>query len=162
MTIATGDRLPEATLLYRGEEGPTMVPLHEKLKGRRVVIFAVPGPFTPTCSSAHMPSFVRTADEFYGKGIDEIICIAVNDVHVVAEWGRVTGGTEAGITMLADGDGSYTKSIGLAFDAPPVGFYGRPMRHAMIVNDGVVEVLQIEESRSTCEMTGGETLLSFV
>ena len=162
MTIAVGDQLPNATLIFRSDDGPSTVSLHDKLKGRKVVIFSLPGPFTPTCSNAHMPSFVRTAHEFHEKGVDEIICITVSDVHVLAEWGKASGATEAGITLLADADSSYTKSIGMAFDAPPVGFYGRPVRHAMIVDDGIVTVLQVEESRSVCEMTGGETLLELV
>ncbi len=162
MSISVGDRLPDATFIFRGPDGPDSVALETKTKGRKVVIFSLPGPFTPTCSNAHMPSFVRTADRFFEKGVDEIICITVADVHVLAEWGKVSGANEAGITLLSDADSSYTRSIGMAFDAPPVGFYGRPVRHAMIVEDGVVRVLQIEESRSTCEMTGGETLLDLV
>jgi len=162
MTIAAGDRLPDATLLMMGTDGPTSVALHDKLKGRRVVIFAVPGAFTPTCSQAHRPSFIGTADAFRDKGIDEIICITVGDVFVVSEWGKVTGADEAGITLMADADSSYSRSIGLVFDAPPVGLYARPTRHAMIVKDGAVEVLQIEDSPGTCDMTGGETLLEMV
>ena len=162
MTITVGNTLPDATLLYRGNDGPASVSLREKLAGRKVVIFSLPGPFTPTCSNAHMPSFVRTAERIREKGVDEIICITVADIHVLAEWGSVTGADEAGITLLADPDSSYTKAIGMAFDAPPVGFYGRPVRHAMIVEDGTISVLQVEESRSTCEMTGGETLLEML
>ena len=162
MTIQVGDRLPEATLRFLGEDGPDEVQLSTKLKGRRVVIFSLPGAFTKTCTAAHMPSFVRTADAFRAAGIDEIICIAVNDIQVLDAWGHHTGATKAGISILGDCDGAYTKSIGLSFDAPPVGYYGRPVRHAMVVNDGVVEVLQIEESRSVCEMTAGETLLEMV
>jgi len=162
MTISVGDTLPDANLIFRSDDGPASVSLHDKLKGRKVVIFALPGAFTPTCSSAHMPSFVRTADQFREKGIDEIICITVADVHVLAEWGKATGADDAGITLLADGDSSYTKSIGMSFDAPAVGFYGRPVRHAMMVEDGLVKVLQVEENRGVCEMTAGETLLARV
>lgn len=163
MALSVGDRLPEATLLYRDEDGgPATVDLSDKLDGRKVIIFAVPGPFTPTCTQSHMPTMVRTADQLRAKGVDEIICITVGDIHVVAEWGLSTGATDAAITLLADADSSYTKSIGMAFDAPPAGLFGRPVRHAMIVEDGVVKVLQIEESRSTCEMTSGETLLDLL
>lgn len=162
MTIAAGDTLPEATFYFRGAEGPDEVTLAEKTKGRKVVIFSLPGPFTPTCSVAHMPSFVRTADRFREKGIDEIICIVVNDIHVAAEWGKVSGADDAGITILVDPAGEYTAGLGLAFTVPPLGFFNRPVRHAMVVENGVIKVLQIEESRGTCEMTAGETLLEMV
>lgn len=162
MTIAVGDTLPEATLYFRGPEGPDSVTLAEKTKGRKVVIFAVPGAFTPTCSQAHMPSFVRTADAIRDKGVDEIICIVNNDIHVAAEWAAQTGADDAGITVLVDAGGAYSEEIGLAFTVPPLGFFSRPVRHAMIVDDGVVSVLQIEESKSTCDMTGGETLLAML
>ena len=163
MTIAVGDRLPDANLIFKNSDGmPDSVQLSEKLTGKKVVIFSLPGPFTPTCTNAHMPTFVRTANQLRAKGVDEIICITVADVHVLKLWGEETGAEDAGITLLSDGDSSYTKAIGLAFDAPPVGFYGRPARHAMVVDDGIVKVLQIEESRSTCEMTAGETLLDLV
>ena len=102
MTISTGDMLPDATLVQIGDEGPAPVALSEKTKGRKVVIFAVPGAFTPTCHSAHVPSFMRTKDQFADKGVDEIICVSVNDPFVMKAWGEATGAAEAGITMLGD------------------------------------------------------------
>lgn len=162
MTIAAGDRLPEATFFFLGPDGPDSVTLAEKTKGRKVVIFSLPGAFTPTCSQAHMPSFVRTADAISDKGVDEIICIVNNDIHVANAWSEQTGAKDAGITVLVDSGGTYTEEIGLAFSVPPIGFFNRPVRHAMIVDDGVVSVLQVEQSRSTCDMSGGETILEML
>ena len=93
--ISTGDTLPEATLIQMGENGPEEVRLSSKVKGRKVVIFAVPGAFTPTCHSAHVPSFMRTKDQFAAKGVDEIICVSVNDPFVMKAWGEATGATSA-------------------------------------------------------------------
>jgi len=162
MSISVGERLPEATMLRMGETGPEQVALSEFLAGRKVVIFGLPGPFTSTCTAAHLPSFMRTRAAFSEKGVDEVICYAVTDPWVMDAWSRDTGAGAAGITMLADGDGSYTRAIGMAFDAPAVGFHGRAMRHAMVVEDGVVKVLNVETARGVCEMTAGETLLEQV
>ena len=102
MALSQGDTLPDATLVQMGAEGPAPVKLADKTKGRKVVIFAVPGAFTPTCHSAHVPSFIRTKDQFDAKGVDEIICVSVNDPFVMKAWGEATGATDAGITMLSD------------------------------------------------------------
>lgn len=160
MTISTGDRLPEATLLRMGENGPEPVALADKVQGRKVVIFALPGAFTPTCDSAHVPSFIRTRDQLADKGVEEIICISVNDPFVMHAWGESTGANAAGITMLSDADGSFTRSIGMAFDAPPAGLIGRSIRYAMLVEDGEVKILQTETARGVCEATAGEGLLA--
>jgi len=159
MAIATGEMLPEATLVQLGAEGPEAVALADKLKGRNVVIFAVPGAFTPTCHSAHVPSFIRTKDQFAAKGVDEIICISVNDPFVMKAWGEATGAAGAGITMPADAESAFTTAIGMNFDAPPAGLMARSKRYAMAVNDGKVTVLQVEESPGVCEISGGEALL---
>jgi len=161
MAIKVGDRVPEATLLYKDDDGPHEVALAEKLKGRKVVLFGLPGAFTGTCSSAHVPSFVRTAAAFRDKGIDEIICVSVNDAFVMEEWGKATGATTAGITMLCDPAGAYADALGLKFDAPPVGLMGRLKRHAMIVDDGVVTYFA-EDEPGVCNVTGGEALLEAV
>jgi len=162
MSISTGDKLPSATLIQMGENGPEAVELSERLAGRKVVIFAVPGAFTPTCDSAHMPSFIRTKSQFEAKGVDEIICISVNDPFVMDTWGDTTGANEAGITMLADAEGAYTKAIDMAFTASPAGLIGRSIRYAMVVEDGTVTQLNLEEARGVCEITAGETLLAAV
>ena len=159
MTIAVGDKLPEVTLLRVGENGPEGVALSEFTTGRKVVIFGLPGAFTPTCSSAHLPSFIRTADALRDKGIDDILCIAVNDPHVMKAWGVSSGGEEAGIAMLADSASEFTTGIGMNFTAPPVGFYDRSMRYAMIAEDGVVTLISPEVKRGVCELSAGETIL---
>jgi peroxiredoxin len=162
MPITVGDRIQSSTVLHMGENGPEEIDVAKHISGKRVVIFGLPGAFTSTCSMAHLPSFIRTYEAFKEKGIDEIICVSVNDVFVMAKWGETTGATEAAITMLADWSSAFGKSIGLTFDAPPVGYIQRILRCAMVVNDGVVEVLQVEEGRGVCEMTAGETLLEMV
>lgn len=159
MTISQGDTLPDATLVQMGADGPAPVQMSDKLKGRKVVVFAVPGAFTPTCHSAHVPSFVRTKDDFMNKGVDEIICVSCNDPFVMKAWGEATGAEAAGITMLADASSEFTKAIGMDFDAPPAGLVARSKRYAMIVDDGKVSVLQAEENPGVCETSGGEALL---
>lgn len=159
MTISVGDKIPEATLSRIGENGPEQVSLQNILRARRVVLFALPGAFTPTCSAAHVPSFMRTAADLAKKGVDEIVCVSVNDPYVMQAWGAATGGVDAGITFLADADSSYTKSLGLAFDAPPAGFFGRSVRYSMLIENGVLKILNVEAARGVCEMTAGETIL---
>jgi glutaredoxin/glutathione-dependent peroxiredoxin len=160
--LAEGMVLPDATLLTFGEGGPQEVRLRERLAGRRVVIFAVPGAFTPTCDSAHLPSFIRTADAFRAKGVDEIMCLSVNDVHVMRYWGEVSGANAAGITMLADPAAAFTKAVGMEFSAPIAGMLDRSRRYAMLVEDGVVVRLNVEEKRGVCEISGGEALLEAI
>lgn len=159
MTITTGDTLPNATVLMMGEAGPTSVEMAEKLTNRKVVIFGLPGAFTGTCTTAHVPSFMRTADAFKAKGVDEIICIAVNDPFVMKAWGDDTGAAAAGITMLGDAESAFTKAIGMNFSAGPVGFVDRSKRYAMLVENGVVTILNAEASPGECEISAGETLL---
>ena len=160
MTISTGDRLPDATFVRLGANGPEEVSVETLTKGRKVVIFAVPGAFTPTCHSAHVPSFIRTKEALAAKGVEDVICVSVNDPFVMKAWGEATGATEAGISMLADGTGAFTAAMGLSFDAPPVGLMGRSKRYALMAEDGVVKVLHLEESPGVCEVSGGEALLA--
>lgn len=161
MTIKTGDRLPEGKLLRKGESGPESVDMADLAQGR-VAIFGLPGAYTGTCTTAHMPSFVRTADQFRAKGVDRIVCLTVNDPFVAASWAAETGADAAGIEVLADADGSVTRAMGLEFDAPPAGLFGRCKRVAMLARDGVVEVVQIEDSPGQCTVSGGEALLEKV
>ncbi|MGS4945334.1 redoxin family protein [Meridianimarinicoccus sp. RP-17] len=161
MTIAVGDTLPDADLLvFDGEPGS--VSLASLVKGRRVVIFGLPGAFTRTCDAAHVPSFIRTKDQFAAKGVDEIVCISVNDPFVMAAWSKSTGAGDAGIRMLADSDGGLTRAMGLDFDAPPVGLHGRCKRFALMAEDGVVKVLHLEENPGVCETSGGEAMLDAI
>jgi peroxiredoxin len=159
MTITTGDTLPNATLLMMGDEGPTSVTMSEKLSGRKVVIFGLPGAYTGTCTTAHVPSFIRTAEAFKAKGVDEIICLSVNDPFVMKAWGDDTGALAAGITMLGDAESEFTKAIGMNFSAAPAGFVERSRRYAMLVDNGVVTILNEEAGPGQCEISAGETLL---
>lgn len=160
MAISQGDTLPDATLVYMGDEGPASVALSDKTKGRKVVIFALPGAYTGTCTTAHVPSFMRTKDQFAAKGVDEIICVSVNDPFVMQAWGESTGATAAGITMLGDADGAFTKAMGRDFTAPPVGLIGRSKRYAMVVEDGTITLIQEEENPGMCDVSAGEGLLA--
>jgi cytochrome c peroxidase len=159
--IAIGDRLPEAQFPVIGPDGPGTVSLAEKTAGRRVVIVAVPGAFTPTCDGRHLPSFVRTKPQFDAKGIDEILCLSVNDAHVMRLWGETSGSTAAGITMLADADSAFTRAIGMTLTKPEVGFYDRSKRYAMVVDDGLVTHLQLEKP-GECAVSTGEALLEVI
>ncbi|WP_371055638.1 peroxiredoxin [Rhodosalinus sp. K401] len=160
MTISTGEKLPAATLMRMGADGPEAVALEDITAGRKVVIFAVPGAFTPTCHSAHVPSFVRTKDGFAGKGVDEIVCVAVNDPFVMGAWGEATGASAAGLSMLGDPDAAFTRAIGMNFDAPPAGLHARSKRYAMLVEDGEVKLLHVEDNPGACESSAGEALLA--
>lgn len=162
MAIQVGDRLPEATLLHIGANGPEGVALGDRLKGRKVVLFGLPGAYTGTCTSAHVPSFIRTKEAFAAKGVDEIICVSVNDPFVMKAWGESTGAAKAGITMLGDAEAAFTLAVGMAFSAPPVGFVNRSKRYALYAEDGVVKVLHAEESPGVCETSGGEAMLKAI
>ncbi|APX90060.1 peroxiredoxin [Brevirhabdus pacifica] len=160
MAIKVGDRIPDATLLRIGDAGPEAVSMEGLTKGRKVVIFAVPGAYTPTCDSAHVPSFIRTRDRYDAAGVDEIVCLSVNDPFVMKSWGESTGALDAGITMLADAGAEFTRAVGMDFTAEGAGFINRSVRYAMLVEDGVVKLLNIEEARGVCEVSGGEGLLA--
>ena len=162
MAISLGETLPDATLIEMTKDGPAQVSLADRLKGRSVVIFALPGAFTGTCTTAHVPSFIRTADQFKDKGVDEIICLSVNDPFVMAAWDAQTGAGKAGIAMLADPSAEFTKAVGMDFTAPPVGLVDRSLRYAMHVVDGKVAVFQAEENPGVCDMSGGESLLEAI
>ncbi len=161
MPISEGDRLPGATLMQMGPNGPEPVALQEKLDGRKVVIFAVPGAFTPTCHSAHVPSFLRVRDGLAEKGVDEVICLSVNDPFVMDAWAKATGAGDGGVTMLSDPEGAFTRAIGMEFDAPEAGLVTRSKRYAMLVEDGTVTRFHPEVSRG-CEVSGGEAMLAAI
>lgn len=162
MAITVGDKLPEATFVRMGADGPEQVALSDLTKGRKVVLFGLPGAFTGTCSTAHVPSFMRTKADFEAKGVDEIVCVSVNDPFVMQAWGDSTGAAEAGLSMLADADGSYTKAVGMDFSNPAVGFMGRSKRYALYAEDGVVKVLHLDENPGVCDLSGGEAMLDAI
>ena len=142
MTIQVGDTLPEGTLKTMGAEGPQDITINELTKGKKVVMFAVPGAFTPGCSVTHLPGFVVQADKIKAKGVDSIICLAVNDAFVMSAWGKAQNADE--ITMVADGNATYTKQLGLELDASGFGMGTRSKRYAMIVDDGKVTYLGVD------------------
>ena len=162
MTLSIGDRLPSATFLEVGPNGPQSVPSVEIFKGRKVALFAVPGAYTGTCSTQHVPSFIRVADELRAKGVDEIVCVSVNDPFVMKAWSEATGAGAAGIRMLGDPSSAFTKAVGLDFDREAAGLIGRSKRYAALVEDGEVKVLNVEASPGDCEISAGETLLAAV
>ena len=159
MTISVGDTLPEATFVRLGENGPEEVTIATLTAGRKVVFFALPGAYTPTCHSAHVPSFIRTKAQFDKKGVDEIICVSVNDPFVMKAWGETTGAADAGLKMLSDAESTFTKALGMDFDAPPAGLLARSKRYAMLVEDGKVAILNAEAAPGECEISAGEGLL---
>ncbi len=162
MTISVGSVLPDAMLSIKGDGEPEQVSLSAKLKGRNVVIFGLPGAFTSTCTAAHLPSFMRTREKLAAKGVDEVICVSVNDPFVMQAWGVSTGATAAGITMLADSDASFTKAIGMEFSVPPIGFFDRSKRYAIYVVDGVIKVSHHTSGADACEIAGGEAMLAAI
>ncbi len=144
MTIAVGDRIPSLSLAKATAEGPQPISTQEYFAGRRVALFSVPGAFTPTCSVRHLPGFVEKADELKAKGVDEIACTAVNDAFVLAAWAKMSDAADK-VTMLADGNGEFAKALGLEMDGSKFGMGQRGKRFSMVVNDGVVEQLFVEE-----------------
>ena len=142
MTISVGDRLPQATLIKVTGDGTEPVSTDSYFAGRRVALFAVPGAFTPTCSARHLPGYVEKGEELKAKGIEEVACTAVNDPFVMGAWAKQ--GEAAGITMLADGNGTFADALGLSFDGSKFGMGKRSQRYSMVVNDGVVEQLNVE------------------
>ncbi|MCH7506632.1 MAG: peroxiredoxin [Proteobacteria bacterium] len=142
MTIQIGDRIPDSTLMIMTDGKPEPVTTADLFGGKKVVLFSVPGAFTPTCSVKHLPSFVDHVEEILGKGVDTIACMAVNDVFVMHAWGESANADK--IAMLADGNGEFTKSLGLELDASSFGMGERSQRFALIADDGVVSHLFIE------------------
>lgn len=159
MTISVGGKLPEATLVEMGANGPETFSLSSRLAGRKVILFALPGAFTGPCTTAHIPSFIRTADAFRAKGVEEIICLSVNDPFVLKAWGDSTGATKAGISLVGDADGSFTKGLGMDFTAPHLGLVGRSNRYALVIENGVITKANIDEP-GVCNISTGEALLA--
>lgn len=162
MTVQVGDKIPSVDLIHSSGDKVTSVNLAERCAGRKVVLFGLPGAYTGVCTTSHVPSFIRTAPAFREKGVDEIICVSVNDCKVMQHWGETTGGEAAGLTFLADWNSDLAKALGLDFSVPALGFKDRMARCAMVIEDGVITALQMEENPGMCELTAGETLLEKV
>jgi len=163
MTIKVGERLPDAKFVTMGKDGPEGKTTADVFKGKKVALFAVPGAFTPTCHQQHLPGFVDRVGELKGKGIDTIACTAVNDVFVMDEWAKATG-SAGKILMLTDDNAQFAKAIGLDIDlnGPGIGLGVRSKRYAMLVDDGVVKVLNVDESPPVHDKSSAANLCSMV
>lgn len=159
MAISVGDKLPDASFKVMTGDGPDTVTTADVFGGKKVVLFAVPGAFTPTCHAKHMPTFVDNIDALKAKGVDAVACVSVNDIFVLDAWAKDTG-AKGKITLLADGSADFTKAIGLVFDATELGMGLRSLRYTMVVDDGVVTVLNVARERGTLGETDADSILA--
>ena len=157
MAISIGDRIPDVVMNHMTSDGPGEITSGELFGGKKVVLFALPGAFTPTCSASHLPGFVANADKIKAKGVDEIVCLSVNDAFVMDAWGKDQNADE--IHMVADGSGNFTGAVGLELDLTARGLGMRSQRYAMIVDDGVVTALEVEEP-GKLEKSSAEAILA--
>lgn len=158
MTIQVGDTVPEGMLMRMTAEGPAPITTDELFSGKKVVLFAVPGAFTPTCSAKHVPSYVSNAEALSAKGVDTVACLSVNDVFVMGAWGKDQGVGDK-VVMLADGVGDYTAKLGLELDLSARGLGKRATRFAMVVDNGKVSHLAVEENPGEMSVSGAEAVL---
>lgn len=158
MTIKPGDHLPESTFRIMTSDGPKPVTTAEVFKGKKVVLFAVPGAFTPTCHKNHLPGFLTHAAEFKAKGVETIAVTGINDVFVMDAWSKASGGAGT-IEFLSDGNGDFAKALGLTMDGSAFGLGTRSLRYAMLVEDGVVKKLNVEDVPSKADVSGAAALL---
>ncbi len=156
MTIKVGDKIPAGMFTMMGAEGPTGISTSEIFDGKKVVLFAVPGAFTPTCSVSHLPGFVVHVDDIKAKGVDTVACMSVNDVFVVDAWGKASNAEH--LLMLADGNADFTTAIGLTFDGTGFGMGTRSQRFAMVVDNGVVSLLNVDQA--ALEGSSAEAILA--
>ncbi|KQQ31461.1 alkyl hydroperoxide reductase [Methylobacterium sp. Leaf123] len=157
MTIQVGDHLPQATFRVNGPDGPQAKTTDDVFKGRRVVLVGVPGAFTPACHRNHLPGFVAKREEILARGIDAIAVTSVNDIFVLNAWQQQSGAE--GIEFLADGNAEFAKAIGLEMDGSGFGLGPRSQRYAMLIDDGVVRILNVEDTPSKAEVSGAEAML---
>ncbi len=159
MTIKVGDKLPSATLAYMGPNGPAQITTEELTKGKKVVIFGLPGAFTPTCSAKHVPGYVQNADALKKKGVSTIACVSVNDPFVMGAWGKDQGSGDK-VMMLADGSAVFAKAIGMELDLTVRGLGVRSKRYAMILDNGMVKWLAIEPNPGELAVSGADAVLA--
>ena len=159
MTIQVGDKIPQATMKVMGEKGPQDMSTDELFAGKKVVLFALPGAFTPTCSAAHLPGFVANADKIKAKGVDSVVCLSVNDAFVMSAWGADKNAEE--LIMLADGNGDFTSAVGLEMDGSAFGLGKRSQRYALIADDGVVTALNVE-APGAFEVSSADAILELL
>ena len=158
MTIKPGDRLPDAEFSVMTADGQQKLTADVIFSGRKVVLFAVPGAFTPTCSMNHLPGFLAAIDDLKARGVDTIACTSVNDVHVMSAWGKASG-ADGKIMMLADGNADFARAVGLVFDLKSAGMGERSRRYSMLVENGVVTALNVED-KAGVNVSGAETILA--
>ena len=156
MTIKVGDKIPAGMFTMMGAEGPAGISTSEIFDGKKVVLFAVPGAFTPTCSVSHLPGFVVHVDDIKAKGVDTVVCMSVNDVFVVDAWGKASNAEH--LLMLADGNADFTTAIGLTLDGTGFGMGTRSQRFAMVVDNGVVSLLNVDQA--ALEGSSAEAILA--
>lgn len=161
MSISVGDNLPDAAFRVLGAEGIEKLSTADIFKGKKVVLFAVPGAFTPTCHLKHLPGFIDKAAAFKKKGVATVACVAVNDPFVLDAWAKSTGASGK-VMVLSDGNGEFTKAIGMDFDGSGIGLGTRSKRYAMLVDDGVVKVLYVEDSPGVADVSTAEHLLAAI
>jgi peroxiredoxin (alkyl hydroperoxide reductase subunit C) len=158
MTIGVGDKIPEATLYHMTGDGPAAISTDEIFSGKKVAIFGVPGAFTPTCSAKHLPGFIEKADDLKAKGIDQIVCMSVNDAFVMGAWAKDQGAGDK-VLLVGDGSADFTKAAGLELDLGPRGLGLRCQRFAMVVDDGTVKSIEIDAA-GAFEKTSAESVLA--
>jgi len=158
MAIQVGDKIPSVNIQHMGADGVETINTSELFAGKKVVLFALPGAYTPTCSAAHLPGYVVHADDLFARGVDLIACLSVNDAFVMDAWG-MQHNVEDRVMMLADGSGHLTRALGLELDLEAAGMGIRSQRYAMVVNDGVVEVLNVEAPKAF-EVSDAQTIFS--
>ncbi len=159
MTITVGSPLPSARFKIMTGTGPSEISTEELFKGKKAILFAVPGAFTPTCHLRHLPGFMQHAADLKAKGVELIACTAVNDIFVLDAWAKATGAQDT-ITFLADGNGDFAKSVGLEMDGAPIGFGVRSKRYAMLLDNGVVKALHVEDHPRNSQESSAERLLA--
>ncbi len=159
MSIQVGDKVPASTMKVMGEQGPTDITTEEIFAGKKVLLFAVPGAFTPGCSMTHLPGYVVNADKIKAAGVDTIACMAVNDAFVMDAWGKAHNADE--LLMLADGNGEFTAALGLELDGSGFGLGTRSQRFAMLVEDGTVSQLNVEEGPGV-DVSSAETMMALL
>jgi peroxiredoxin len=158
MPVQIGDKLPDIKLKRLGANGMEEIQTADYFKNKKVVLFATPGAFTPTCAQKHLPGYVSNADKIKSEGVDEIVCLSVNDPFVMKHWGEIAG-TEGKVTMLPDGNGEFVEALGLNFDGSGAGLGKRAKRFSAIIENGIIKDLQVEEAPGQLELSGADVCM---